>query len=99
MKPSSGRAWPNGWADWPRRARRDASMSAHPFDAAIALAPQGEGIWHGHTSPPYANMVGPFGGATAAQALSGVLQHPQRLGEPVAFTVNFAAALSDGPFE
>lgn len=70
----------------------------HPFDAAIALAPQGEGAWQGHTSPGYANMVGPYGGITAAQALNAVLQHPQRLGEPVAFTVNYAAALTDGPF-
>src|SRR3990167_5053195 len=73
-------------------------MSVHAFDAAIALAPQGEGAWQGRTSPAYANMIGPFGGITAAQALNAVLQHPQRLGEPVAFTVNFAAALGDGPF-
>jgi len=57
-----------------------------------------EGTWSGHTSPAYANMVGPFGGITAAQALNAVLQHPQRLGEPVSLTVNFCAALEDGPF-
>ena len=73
-------------------------MNAHVFDTAIALAAQGEGIWQGHTSPAYANMIGPYGGVTAAQALNAVLQHPQRLGEPVALTVNFAAALADGPF-
>src|SRR6478735_2004481 len=73
-------------------------MSQHAFDAAIALVPQGDGIWQGHTSPAYANMIGPFGGATAAQALNAVLQHRERQGEPVAFTVNFAAALADGPF-
>jgi acyl-CoA thioesterase len=73
-------------------------MSVHAFDAAIALAPQGDGAWEGHTSPAYANMIGPFGGITAAQTLNAVLQHPQRLGEPVAFTVNFAAALGEGPF-
>jgi acyl-CoA thioesterase len=28
-----------------------------------------------------------------------VLQHPDRLGEPVAVTVNFASAMADGPFE
>lgn len=70
----------------------------HAFDAAIALAPQGEGAWQGHTSPAYANMIGPFGGVTAAQALNAVLQHRERLGEPVAYTVNFAAALAEGPF-
>jgi len=73
-------------------------MSVHALDTAIALAPQGDGVWEGHTSPAYANMIGPFGGVTAAQALNAVLQHPQRLGEPVAFTVNFAAALADGSF-
>ncbi len=70
----------------------------HPFDAAIALQPQADGTFLGHTSAAYANMVGPFGGVTAAQALNAVLQHPQRLGDPVALTVNFAAALADGPF-
>ena len=73
-------------------------MSPHAFDTAIALAAQSEGLWQGHTSPAYSNMIGPFGGVTAAQALNAVLQHPQRLGEPVAFTVNFATALADGPF-
>ena len=73
-------------------------MNPHAFDTAIALTAQGEGLWQGHTSPAYANMIGPFGGVTAAQALNALLQHPQRLGEPVAFTVNFATALADGPF-
>ncbi|MBX3658460.1 MAG: thioesterase family protein [Ramlibacter sp.] len=43
-------------------------------------------------------MVGPFGGITAAQALSAVLRHPQLLGEPVSLTVNFCAAVADGDF-
>lgn len=74
-------------------------MEQHAFDAAVALQPDGEGRWLGHTSPAYANMIGPFGGITAAQALSAVLRHPGLLGEPVACTFNFAAALADGPFE
>jgi acyl-CoA thioesterase len=74
-------------------------MSDHAFDAAIALSPQGENSWRGHTSAPYANMIGPFGGVTASQAINAVMQHPQRLGEPVTLTVNFAAALADGEFE
>ncbi|MEO7128418.1 MAG: thioesterase family protein, partial [Rhodoferax sp.] len=73
-------------------------MSTHAFDEAIALTAQDDGSWLGHTSPAYANMVGPFGGITAAQALNAVLQHPKRLGDPVSLTVNFAAALADGPF-
>ncbi len=72
--------------------------AGHAFDAAVALEPQADGTFKGQTSLAYANMVGPFGGITAAQALNAVLQHPQRLGEPVALTVNFCAALSDGEF-
>jgi acyl-CoA thioesterase len=70
----------------------------HPFDTAIALTPQGEHRFEGATSPAYANFIGPYGGITAAQMVHAVLQHPQRLGEPVALTVNFAAALADGGF-
>ena len=73
-------------------------MSGHAFDAAIALQPQADGTFVGHTSAAYGNMVGPFGGVTAAQALNAVLLHPQRLGDPISLTVNFAAALADGPF-
>ncbi len=83
-------------------------LITHPFDEAVALdalvasadergrasARQFEGRPH----RAYANMVGPFGGVTAAQALAAVLAHPERLGEPVALTVNFAAALADAPF-
>lgn len=71
----------------------------HPFDAAIELAPQGEHRFQGATSPAYANLVGPFGGATAATLLNAVLQHPQRQGDPVSLTVNFAAPVADGLFE
>jgi acyl-CoA thioesterase len=72
--------------------------AAHPLDGAIALQPQPDGSWQGRTSPAYGNMIGPYGGITAAQCLQSVLRHPERLGEPIAFTVNFAAALADGEF-
>src|SRR3954462_7892502 len=69
-----------------------------PFDAAIALDLRDDATFTGRTSPPYANFIGPFGGITAAQCLNAVLRHPQRLGDPVAFTINFAAAVADGEF-
>ena len=85
-----------------------AVSAAHLFDEAMALTPVTATIhehgresarhWQGQTHPAYANMVGPFGGITAAQALQSILLHPERLGEPVSFTVNFAAALADGEF-
>lgn len=72
---------------------------SHPFDAAIQLASVCDDRFQGATHPAYANMVGPFGGVTGAALLNAVLQHPQRLGEPIAMTVNFAAPLADGGFE
>jgi acyl-CoA thioesterase len=72
----------------------------HPFDAAVSLVlsstsdeSQPALSWQGQAHPGYQNMVGPFGGITAAQAIQGVLLHPARIGEPVTLTVNFAAAL------
>ena len=60
----------------------------HPFDQAIALLPGADGSWVGRTTPAYGNMVGPFGGITAAVLLNAVLRHPQCQGEPLALTVN-----------
>lgn len=71
-------------------------INMHPFDEAIDLRATAPHQFLGATHPAYANMVGPFGGTTAAQLLQAVLLHPGRLGEPVALTVNFAAPVADG---
>jgi hypothetical protein len=71
----------------------------HRFDDALTLTSLGDGRYRGRTSPAYANMVGPFGGITNALMLHAVMRHPQRQGEPVALTVNFAAAIADGEFD
>ncbi|GAA0967146.1 thioesterase family protein [Actinocorallia libanotica] len=71
----------------------------HPFDAAVALTPAADGRLLGRTHPDYANMVGPFGGVTAAALLQAVLQHPDRLGDPLSLTVNYAGPVADGEFE
>jgi acyl-CoA thioesterase len=77
----------------------DSSHAQHPFDEAIALTPlQPPNTFRGRAHPLYRNMVGPYGGLSAAQALQAVLQHPALLGTPVALTVNFAAAIADGDF-
>src|SRR5687767_6659654 len=76
-------------------------MTTHSFDQALRLESVGgdsSGTWRGHTSPDYWNMVGPFGGTTAATALRAILLHPSLLGEPIALTVNYAAALAEGSF-
>ncbi|WP_193047551.1 acyl-CoA thioesterase [Mycolicibacterium baixiangningiae] len=75
-------------------------MTVHPFDEAIELEPVGEsGVLRGRTRPDWANMVGPFGGMTAAVMLRAVEVQPERIGEPVSLTVNFAAPVADGPFD
>ena len=74
-------------------------MNTHPFDAGVALQPDGEGRFLGRTHPDWGNMVGPFGGITAAQLLQAACIDPRALGEPLALTVNFAAGVADGPFE
>ena len=71
----------------------------HPFDQALVLTPtDAPGVYHGETSAAYWNMVGPFGGITAAIALKSVLQHPALLGQPIALTVNFAGPIVAGRF-
>ena len=74
----------------------------HPFDEAIRLQAAGPvtpDVFTGVSSPAYWNMVGPFGGTTAATALQAVLLHPALLGEPLSLTVNFAAAVAPGDFQ
>lgn len=74
-------------------------MILHPFDQALQLtASSVADTYLGATSPAYWNMVGPFGGYTAALAVRAVMQHPALLGEPVALTVNYAGATNEGEF-
>ena len=78
------------------------TQSAFDFDQAIALQSLGnlgDGRYSGSTHGAWMNMVGPFGGITAAVMLQAVTQHPGRLGNPVALTVNFCAGVAEGAFE
>jgi len=71
-------------------------MASHPFDQALRLTRRPDDSWAGATHPAYANMVGPFGGITAALMLQAALDDPARLGDPLALTVNFAGPIADG---
>lgn len=71
----------------------------HPFDRATALEAAGDGIFAGRTSDEYWNFTGPFGGATAATLLRAVVEHPRRIGTPLAFTVNFCAPVAKGDLQ
>ena len=73
--------------------------SLHSLDDALALTSSAPGLYTGRTTPAYWNMVGPFGGVTAATMLNAVMQHPERLGEPIALTVNYAGAVGEGAFQ
>jgi acyl-CoA thioesterase len=69
------------------------------FDQAVALQELSIGNYSGRTHAAWLNMVGPFGGITAAVVLQAVMQHPERLGNPVSLTVNFCAGVAEGAFE
>lgn len=70
----------------------------HPFDVALALE-SSQGSARGRTTPDFANMVGPFGGITAAAIVRAIEEQPERLGDPVSLTVNYAAPIADGEFD
>ena len=70
----------------------------HVFDDATRVA-AGDSRWQGHTSDDYWAFVGPFGGVTAATILRGLIEHPQRTGDPLSLTVNFCAPIAQGPFD
>jgi acyl-CoA thioesterase len=71
----------------------------HPFDGALALDSLDDHTRRGRTHPEWANMVGPFGGITTAILLRAIETHPDRIGEPLAVTVNFAGPIADGEFD
>lgn len=73
-------------------------MTTHPFDLAIALERTGGDLFAGHTSEHYWNAISPFGGTTVATLLQAILAHPERLGDPLAMTVNFAGPIRKGGF-
>jgi acyl-CoA thioesterase len=75
------------------------TCTPHPFDRAVHLDFLGAGTMRGRTQPEWANMVGPFGGITAAILLHASASHPERLGDPLALTVNFAGPIADGEFD
>lgn len=74
------------------------ALHPHPLDIATRLTPTGDGRLAGMTADAYWNMMGPFGGTTAAVLLKAALEAPQRLGDPVALTVNFCAPIAKGEF-
>ena len=75
------------------------TVSSHPFDDALQLRASAPGQYTGLAPAPYWNMVGPFGGVTAATLLCAVLKHPDLLGDPLSLTVNYGGGLVAGEFQ
>ena len=71
--------------------------SRHALDDALTLTGAGDRLT-GRTTAAYANMVGPFGGITAATVVRAIEQHPDVLGEPVSLTANFVGPIAAGEF-
>ncbi|OBG39255.1 acyl-CoA thioesterase [Mycobacterium alsense] len=71
----------------------------HPFDDAVRLDQIDADVRRGRTHPEWENMVGPFGGITAAAVVRAVETHPDRIGEPLTLTINYAAPVADGVFD
>ncbi len=74
-------------------------MQSHPFDESLQLSPVNDNTVIGQPPLAYWNMVGPFGGMTAAILLAAVMRRPDRLGEPLVLTVNFCAPLKERPYK
>ncbi|MFT3898745.1 MAG: thioesterase family protein [Gordonia sp. (in: high G+C Gram-positive bacteria)] len=72
----------------------------HVFDEAIAVTALDDGSgFRATTHPAYDNMVGPFGGITAATVVGALRSHPDALGEPLALTINYAAPVANGTWD
>ena len=73
----------------------------HVFDQAIAVTAVDADAYtvRATTHPAYNNMVGPFGGITAATIVNGIQTHPQALGDPLSLTVNYVAPIGEGEWD
>jgi Acyl-CoA thioesterase N-terminal domain len=78
---------------------KDQMTETHPFDSAIRLDTIDANTKRGRTHPEWANMVGLSGGITAAALIHAIETHPDRIGDPLALTVNFAGPVADGDFD
>lgn len=72
---------------------------SHVLDEAIQVTVGPDGVFHATTHTAYANMVGPFGGVTAATVVNALQHHPEVLGEPLALTLNYVAPIADGDWD
>jgi len=79
-------------------ATANEARQRHPLEGATALTWR-DGLWIGQTNKDYWAFVGQYGGATAAVLLRAALDHPDRIGDPLALTVNYCAPIAEGEFK
>ncbi|MCQ9368118.1 thioesterase family protein [Brevibacterium sp. 50QC2O2] len=77
----------------------DARADAHPLDRVIGTSDVDVDTVRAATDPAFANMVGPYGGATAATVVAAIERDQRVHGRPVALTLNYAAPVADGSYE
>ena len=68
------------------------------FADALSLRQEAERLFTAETHLAYQNMVGPFGGITAAVALRACAADPRAKGRPSGMTINFTSPLADGSY-
>ncbi|QKT05907.1 thioesterase family protein [Gordonia sp. X0973] len=71
----------------------------HVFDEAITVAALPDGVFRATTHSAYDNMVGPFGGITAATVVNALQHHPDVLGQPLSLTLNYVAPVASGTWD
>lgn len=76
-----------------------APVRLHDFDEALSLTPAGPRLWDSRIDKRYWNMIGPWGGWTAALLLKAVLAESDHGGTPVAMTVNLMGGLDESPLQ
>jgi hypothetical protein len=80
-------------------SRENLMPELHPLDIATSLILTGDDTYRGQTTKTYANVIGPYGGITAACLMQAVLIDRRLAGTPVSLTVNLLAAVADGEFD
>ena len=72
----------------------------HPLDLATALGGDAAtSVRRARTSDAYWTFISPFGGVSAATALRAILERADRIGDPLALTVNFCAPIEKGDYD
>ncbi|MGE0312134.1 MAG: acyl-CoA thioesterase [Lautropia sp.] len=71
----------------------------HALDTALRLTLRSPGHFRALAPEHYWNMVGPYGGITAAMLLNAVLRDDRTIGEPLVLTVNYCAPVRAGPVD